>query len=67
MGGYERVTVHQAAREIGVNAQCLRIHMQKGLWNLGIAIPPTQGGNKRWMFIIYRNKLDKFLQEVAAT
>lgn len=66
MEGHDRVTVKQAAKEIGVNEQCLRIHMQKKLWNLGIAIPPGQGGNKRWMFVIYRSKLDKFLEEVAA-
>lgn len=56
----QRVSIEDAAREIGCNPQYLRVMMSKKKWNLGQVVPPqTKGG--RHMYFIFRNKLDEFL------
>ena len=57
----ELLSPQEAANEIGCSAQCIRLKMQKGLWDLGIAIPPKRSGKQQWEYNILRWKLDKFL------
>ncbi len=59
MTGTERVTVLQAAKELGVAPQAVRIQMQRGKLDIGMVMPSIQGKGLRYW--IYRNKLDKVL------
>lgn len=63
----QRISVSDAAKEIGCDADFVRQQMKKGKWDLGVVIPPQKkGGNYRYM--IFRPKLDKFMgieQEVS--
>lgn len=64
--GTKRVTVAEAARELGVGQQCVREHMKRGLWPIGYADSPKITGGKDWEYYIFRDKLDKFLGKDAA-
>ena len=56
----QRVTVADAAKEIGCEPDYLRQKMKKKIWDLGKVVePPTKGG--RYEYFIFRAKLDKFL------
>lgn len=56
----QRVSVAQAAREIGLSEQGLRVQMDAGrLKEIGYVIPPVQGTRKQ--YLIFRNKLDAYL------
>ena len=55
----ERVSVIQAAKELGLAPQGVRIQMQRGLLPIGYVVNSVQGNEKR--YLIYRNLLDKFL------
>lgn len=55
-----RVTVKEAAREIGCTPEYLRRMLKSGRWNLGEVIKPGRGG-KEHEYFIFRSKLDKFL------
>ncbi len=57
----EMLTPQEAAQEIGCSPQCVRIKMQKGLWDIGIAISPKRSGKQHWEYNIFRRKLDRFL------
>lgn len=56
----QRVRVADAAKEIGCDPQYLKLKMRKKKWDLGVVEPPI-GGGKRYNYIIFRRKLDKFL------
>lgn len=53
----DRVSVEQAAKELGVSQQFVRITMQRGELPIGIATKLT--GNT-YMYLITRGKLDEF-------
>lgn len=57
----EILSAEEAAREIGCPAQKVRIRMQRKLWDLGIAIPPSKNGSKEWQYDVKRKKLEEFL------
>lgn len=57
----ERVSVLDAARELGCGPQAVREHMKRGIWDLGEVIPPEKLGKKTWGYYIYRSKLDRIL------
>jgi len=62
-GGMEmsqRISVAQAAGEIGCDREYLRRKMQTGEWDLGSYIKPKRG-QKKGTYFIFRGKLDKFL------
>lgn len=59
MSEVERVTVIQAAKELGVAPQAVRIQMQRGLLDIGEVMPGVQGS--RMQYWIYRSKLNKVL------
>lgn len=65
MTGTERVSVLQAAKELGVAPQAVRIQMQRGLLDIGEVLPSIQGSRKQYW--IYRTKLDKILGKGAET
>jgi hypothetical protein len=56
----QRVTLSQAAKEIGCIEQYLRLRMRNGDWDLGVCVKPTRG-KKNWTYFIFRDKLDRFL------
>lgn len=56
----QRVSVADAAREIGCDPQYLKLKMKKKKWDLGVVELPVNGG-RRCNYIIFRRKLDKFL------
>lgn len=60
----ERVSLPEAARELGCSPQAVREHMKRGIWNLGEVISPKQRGRKTWEYHIYRRKLDKQLGKI---
>lgn len=60
MGG-EILKPHEAAKEIGCSAQCVRLKMRRGIWDLGYATPPKRTGKQQWEYDILRWKLDHFL------
>lgn len=55
----ERVKLRDAAQELGMSQQAVRVHMQRHLMDLGDAIAPTVSGKKQWTYYIYRPKLDR--------
>ncbi len=55
----KRVSVIQAARELGVAPQGVRVQMQRGKLDIGVVVPSVQGD--RLQYWIYRDKLDKVL------
>lgn len=56
----ERVSVKDAANEIGCAQEYLRRQMKSGKWNLGEVVKPSINGCQHEYFI-FRAKLDKFL------
>lgn len=54
----QRVTVKQAAKELGVSEQFIRICMQRGELDIGLATKLT--GNQ-YTYLITRGKLDAFI------
>ncbi len=58
-----RVTVAQAAAELGIPAQALRERMKRKVGeiaNIGEVLPQLNG-SKRLYYVIYRNRLDQYL------
>ena len=55
-----RVPLLQAAKELGLAPQGLREYMKRGLIDIG-AVVPAAGGEKRLRYLIYRDKLDRYL------
>ncbi|MCI9448316.1 MAG: hypothetical protein HFH36_13295 [Lachnospiraceae bacterium] len=56
----QRVSVEDAAKEIGCNKEYLRRKMKNGEWDLGEYGKPERG-QKKGTYFIFRHKLDKFL------
>lgn len=56
----QRVSVANAAKEIGCNTEYLRRQMKNKQWDLGRVVPPKKVGGQHEYFI-FRTKLDKFL------
>lgn len=56
----QRLTVKEAAAEIGCDKEYLRRQMKAGRWDLGSVIKPTKGLSN-YQYFIFRAKLDKFL------
>lgn len=61
----QRVSVAQAAEEIGCAKEYLRRQMQRGEWDLGSYCKP-KNGQKKGTYFIFRNKLNEFLGIKAA-
>ena len=57
----ERVSVEQAAKEIGIAPQGLREYMKRGLIDIGAVLPNISGKGKSKRYLISRSKLDKYL------
>lgn len=56
----QRISVADAAKEIGCDADYLRQMMKKKRWDLGVVVAPaTPRGN--YQYWIFRAKLDRFL------
>lgn len=55
----ERVSVTQAAKELGMSPMAVRIRMERGLLDIGECFPSITG--KQTRYYIYRDKLDKVL------
>ncbi len=54
-----RVSLPEAAKELGMSNQAVREHMKRKVIDIGYVLPCTQGTRKS--YVIYRDKLDKFL------
>lgn len=61
MNKSQRVSVADAARELGCSPASVREHMRWKIWHIGVATPPEKTGKKTWEFAIYRAMLDKHL------
>jgi len=59
MSESNRVSVQQAAKELGMNPQGVREYMKRGLIDIGLVVPSLTGDGNR--YIIMREKLDKVL------
>lgn len=57
----EKVSVRQAAIELGVSENAVRERMRRGLYPIGVFIPKHISLKKHDRFEIYRSKLDRFL------
>lgn len=57
----EKVSVVQAAKELGTTPQSVREHMKRNLWPIGHCFSPAQTGKKSWEYHVYRPMLDKFI------
>lgn len=55
-----KVTIKQAAEELGVSQQYVRIAMQRGLLPIGITQKLT---GKRYSYLIVRGQLDEYLRK----
>ena len=60
MKNANRVTLEQAAKELGLSPQGLREYMKRGLIDIGIVLPSLESGENN-RYLIFRNKLDKVL------
>lgn len=56
----ERVSLVQAAKELGLAPQGLREYMKRGLIDVGTVVPDATRG-KTLRYLIYREKLDRYL------
>lgn len=56
----QRVTIKEAAEEIGCHPEYLRRQMKAGNWKLGEVVKPSKGRN-HYEYFIFRAKLDAFL------
>lgn len=59
----ERVTVQQAAKELGLAPQGVRVQMIRGELDIGRVVPSVSGNGRR--YLIYRDKLNKELGKDA--
>ena len=59
MSTCERVSLLDAARELGMNPQGLREYMKRGLIDIGLVLPNSKGTGFR--YIIMREKLNRIL------
>lgn len=57
----KRVSVLQAARELGVSPQAVRIQMQRGILDIGEVMECVNGESGRFRYWIFRDKLDRVL------
>ena len=57
----KRLSPEEAGKQIGCSAHCVRIKMQRGIWDLGEAYPPKKGVRSTWEYFIWQHKLDKLL------
>lgn len=59
-----RVSVAQAARELGIPVQALRERMKRRVGEIatiGEVLPQLNGDSKRMYYVIYRDRLDRYL------
>lgn len=56
----QRVSLPEAAKEIGCCKEFLRRQIKKGEWDLGQYVKPGKG-QKKASYFIFREKLDRFL------
>lgn len=57
----KRLSPEEAGKQIGCSAHCVRIKMQRGIWDLGEAYPPKKGVRSTWEYFIWQHKIDKLL------
>ena len=55
----ERVSLIDAAKELGIAPQGLREYMKRGLIDIGCVVPCANGAKTK-RYLIYRDKLDRF-------
>lgn len=64
----QRVSVMQAAKELGLAPQGVREYMKRGLIDIGDVLPAVssnkKNGNKKYRYVIYRNKLDRHIGKI---
>ena len=60
----EKVTIKQAAEELGLNQEMLRYMMQAKRLPIGEAF--KKPGSQRWVYIIYRDWLDRYKAGAAS-
>lgn len=53
----ETMSVPEAARILGCNAQAVRERIKAGIWDFRERIPREKTGNKQNSYVIYRRKL----------
>lgn len=51
--------VSEAAKRLGMNTQTLRLALQQGRFNFGVAIKTSE---KRWTYYVNANRLEKYLE-----
>lgn len=56
----QRVSVREAAKEIGCCPGYLRQQLRSGVWELGTVVKPSRK-NGNYEYFIFREKLDRFL------
>lgn len=56
----QRVSVADAAREIGCHTEYLRRQMRAGKWKLGEVVKPAKASG-RYNYFIFRTRLNEFL------
>lgn len=61
----QRVTVAQAAKELGIAPQGVREYMKRGLIDIGAVLPSIKGDRQTYM--IFRDKLDKYMGKKLPT
>lgn len=57
----KRLSPEEAGKQIGCSAHCVRIKMQRGIWDLGKVIPPNKNGRTTWEYFIWQHKINEFL------
>lgn len=60
----KRVSLKQAAKELGLAPQGVREYMKRGLIDIGSVLPSTMSGQTN-RYLIYRDKLDRYLGKVG--
>jgi hypothetical protein len=51
--------VSDAAKALGMNTQCLRLALQQGLFNFGVAVKTSEN---RFVYYINETRLQKYLE-----
>lgn len=58
-----RVPTKQAAAELGMSVQGMREYMKRGLIDIGAVLPAANGGECK-RYLVYRDKLDRYLGKI---
>jgi len=59
----KRITIKNAAYQLGMSPQAVRVQIDRGLLPIGKALPSVQGGGRK-TYYVYQEYVDDFLANI---